>query len=115
VFQLLAGTFLLITAISAAGTIVIAAGAAARVKIVLAWHAGFASRWLESPGARRHRHPDNFFTALHDALIKNQGTQLYDHAALAEKFRWPRREERDLHAAQGAQVPQRGAVTPSET
>src|SRR5262249_52464090 len=30
--------------------------------------------------------PDNFFTAIHDALIKNQGTQLYDHLALAEKF-----------------------------
>ncbi len=51
-----------------------------------AWHAGFASRWLDPQEHDGTATPDNFFTALHDALIKNQGTQLYDHAALAERF-----------------------------
>jgi len=86
VFQLLAGAFLLITAISAGVPFSSPAGAAAKGKIVLAWHAGFASRWLDPQEHDGTATPDNFFTALHDALIKNQGTQLYDHAALAEKF-----------------------------
>ena len=60
--------------------------AAAKGKIVLAWHAGFASRWLDPQEHDGTVTPDNFFTAIHDALIKNQGTQLYDHLALAEKF-----------------------------
>src|SRR5262245_57037375 len=55
-------------------------------KIVLAWHAGLASRWLDPQEHDGTATPDNFFTALHDALIKNQGTQLYDHLALAERF-----------------------------
>src|SRR5262245_53527874 len=55
-------------------------------KIVLAWHAGLASRWLDPQEHDGTATPDNFFSALHDALIKNQGTQLYDHPALAEKF-----------------------------
>ena len=62
------------------------AGAAAKGKLVLAWHAGFASRWLDPQEHDGTATPDNFFTAIHDALIKNQGTQLYDHAALAERF-----------------------------
>src|SRR5437773_61221 len=62
------------------------AGAAAKGKLVLAWHAGFASRWLDPQEHDGTATPDNFFTALHDALIKNQGPQLYDHLALAEKF-----------------------------
>jgi peptide/nickel transport system substrate-binding protein len=62
------------------------ARAAAKGKIVLAWHAGLASRWLDPQEHDGTATPDNFFTALHDALIKNQGTQLYDHPALAEKF-----------------------------
>jgi len=60
--------------------------AAAKGKIVLAWHAGFASRWLDPQEHDGTATPDNFFTAIHDALIKNQGTQLYDHLALAERF-----------------------------
>ena len=55
-------------------------------KLVLAWHAGFASRWLDPQEHDGTATPDNFFTALHDALIKNQGTALYDHPALAERF-----------------------------
>src|SRR5438046_7993487 len=62
------------------------ATAAAKGKIVLAWHAGFASRWLDPQEHDGTATPDNFFTALHDALIKNQGTELYDHLALAERF-----------------------------
>ncbi len=62
------------------------AGAAATGKIVLAWHAGLASRWLDPQEHDGTATPDNFFTALHDALIKNQGTELYDHHALAERF-----------------------------
>jgi peptide/nickel transport system substrate-binding protein len=62
------------------------AGAAARGKLTLAWHAGLASRWLDPQEHDGTATPDNFITAIHDALIKNQGTQLYDHLALAEKF-----------------------------
>src|SRR4029453_6232013 len=62
------------------------AGAAAKGKLTLAWHAGFASRWLDPQEHDGTATPDNFFTAIHDALIKNQGTQLYDHLALAEHF-----------------------------
>ena len=63
-----------------------AVDAAAKGKLVLAWHAGFASRWLDPQEHDGTATPDNFFTALHDALIKNQGKELYDHPALAERF-----------------------------
>src|SRR2546423_10563573 len=62
------------------------AASPARGKLTLAWHAGFASRWLDPQEHDGTATPDNFFTALHDALIKNQGTELYDHLALAERF-----------------------------
>jgi peptide/nickel transport system substrate-binding protein len=55
-------------------------------KLVLAWHAGLASRWLDPQEHDGTATPDNFFTAIHDGLIKNQGAALYDHLALAEKF-----------------------------
>src|SRR5438093_12464664 len=86
VFQILAAVFLLITAISAGVPLSTPAGASAKGKITLAWHAGFASRWLDTQEHDGTATPDNFFTALHDALIKNQGTALYDHPALAERF-----------------------------
>ena len=41
--------------------------------MTLAWHAGFASRWLDPQEHDGTATPDNFFTALHDALIKNSG------------------------------------------
>src|SRR5258706_8513901 len=75
--------------IAAASTVIPLASpvaAAAKGKIVLAWHAGFASRWLDPQEHDGTATPDNFISALHDALIKNQGTQLYDHPALAERF-----------------------------
>src|SRR5688500_16426472 len=83
-FRLLAAGLILSAVASTA--IPFAAGAAAKGKIVLAWHAGFASRWLDPQEHDGTATPDNFFTALHDALIKNQGTHLYDHPALAERF-----------------------------
>src|SRR6266851_1399367 len=85
-FGLLAVAVILIAVASTAIPFSSPAGAAAKGKIVLAWHAGFASRWLDPQEHDGTATPDNFFTALHDALIKNQGTQLYDHPALAERF-----------------------------
>src|SRR5216683_5342368 len=85
-FGLLAVAVILIAVASTAIPFSSPAGAAAKGKIVLAWHAGFASRWLDPQEHDGTATPDNFFTAIHDALIKNQGTQLYDHPALAERF-----------------------------
>src|SRR6266446_5616610 len=85
-FGLLAVAVILIAVASTAIPFSSPAGAAAKGKIVLAWHAGFASRWLDPQEHDGTATPDNFFTALHDALIKNQGTELYDHPALAERF-----------------------------
>src|SRR5215813_11154364 len=62
------------------------AGAAAKGKLVLAWHTGLAPRWLDPQEHDGTATPDNFLSAIHDALIKNQGTELYDHPALAERF-----------------------------
>src|SRR5256885_4132057 len=85
-FRVLAVVLLLLAAVSTALPLASPAGAAAKGKLVLAWHAGFASRWLDPQEHDGTATPDNFFTALHDALIKNQGTELYDHLALAERF-----------------------------
>src|SRR5207253_6752429 len=84
--RVLAVVLLLLAAVSTALPLSTPAGAAAKGKLTLAWHAGFASRWLDPQEHDGTATPDNFFTALHDALIKNQGTALYDHPALAEKF-----------------------------
>ena len=86
VFRSLAVPLILIAAASTAIPLSPPAGAAAKGKIVLAWHAGLASRWLDPQEHDGTATPDNFLTALHDALIKNQGTALYDHPALAEHF-----------------------------
>src|SRR6267142_2263506 len=84
--RFVAAALMLIALASTAASLSSPAGAAARGKLVLAWHAGFASRWLDPQEHDGTATPDNFFTAIHDALIKNQGTQLYDHLALAERF-----------------------------
>jgi peptide/nickel transport system substrate-binding protein len=55
-------------------------------KLVLAWHAGIASRWLDPQEHDGTATPDNFITAIHDALIKNHRETLFDHAALAEHY-----------------------------
>jgi peptide/nickel transport system substrate-binding protein len=82
----LAVALVLVAAAAAALSFSSRAGAAGKGRLVLAWHSGLASRWLDPQEHDGTATPDNFFTAIHDALIKNQGTQLYDHAALAEKF-----------------------------
>ncbi len=62
------------------------AGVVPKGKMVLAWHTAMASRWLDPLEHDGTATPDNFLTAIHDALIKNQGEKLYDHLALAERF-----------------------------
>jgi peptide/nickel transport system substrate-binding protein len=54
--------------------------------MTLAWHVGIAARWLDPQEHDGTATPDNFLMALHDALIKNSGTTLYDHPALAERY-----------------------------
>jgi peptide/nickel transport system substrate-binding protein len=85
-FRLLIVALILVTAAATAVPFSPPAGATSKGKITLAWHSGLASRWLDPQEHDGTATPDNFFTALHDALIKNQGTKLYDHPALAEKF-----------------------------
>src|SRR3989442_8151918 len=85
-FDLLAVALTLTATTSTAISFSSPAGAAAKGKIVLAWHAGLASRWLDPQEHDGTATPDNFLTAIHDALIKNQGTALYNHLALAEHF-----------------------------
>ena len=75
-FDLLTVALTLTVAMWAAPSFSSLAGAAAKSKIVLAWHAGLASRWLDPQEHDGTATPDNFLTAIHDALIKNQGTEL---------------------------------------
>src|SRR2546426_11307606 len=85
-FHLLALALILIAVASTAIPFSSPAPAAAKGKMVLAWHAGLTSRWLDPQDHDGTATPDNFIMAIHDALIKNQGTELYDHPALAERF-----------------------------
>src|SRR5262245_57769349 len=62
------------------------ATAASNGSMTLAWHTAMAPRWLDPQDHDGTATPDNFLTALHDALIKNSGTQLYDHPSLAERY-----------------------------
>ena len=55
-------------------------------RLVLAWHTNIAGRWLDPQQHDGTATPDNFLNALHDGLIKNSGTQRFDHPALAEKY-----------------------------
>src|SRR5215831_9411592 len=61
-----------------------ATASAASGAMTLAWHTAMAPRWLDPQDHDGTATPDNFLTALHDALIKNSGTELYDHPSLAE-------------------------------
>src|SRR5437016_6547307 len=69
-----------------------AARAAATVvpkgKLALAWHTNIASRWLDPQQHDGTATPDNFISALHDALIKNSGEKKFDHLALAESYQF---------------------------
>jgi peptide/nickel transport system substrate-binding protein len=60
--------------------------ATAQRGIVLAWHTNIAARWLDPQQHDGTATPDNFLNALHDGLIKNSGTQKFDHLALAERY-----------------------------
>jgi peptide/nickel transport system substrate-binding protein len=57
-----------------------------RGKMTLAWHTNIAARWLDPTQHDGSATPDNFLNALHDALIKNYKTELYNHLALADEF-----------------------------
>lgn len=63
-----------------------ASGTTPKGRMTLAWHTNIAPRWLDPGQHDGSATPDNFINALHDALIKNYKTQLYDHLALAEQF-----------------------------
>ena len=54
--------------------------------MVLAWHTNIAPRWLDPQQHDGGAAPDNFLSAVHEALIKNFREELYDHPALAERF-----------------------------
>src|SRR6202795_621903 len=55
-------------------------------KMVLGWHSNIAARWLDPQQHDGTATPDNFINALHDALIKNSGTQKFDRLAIAEDY-----------------------------
>src|SRR5262249_46213855 len=55
-------------------------------RLVLAWHTNIATRWLDPQQHDGTATPDNFLHALHDGLIKNSGTEKFDHPALAERY-----------------------------
>jgi peptide/nickel transport system substrate-binding protein len=60
--------------------------AAPKGSMTLAWHTVMTPRWLDPQDHDGTATPDNFLMALHDALIKNSGTRLYDHPSLAERY-----------------------------
>src|SRR5882724_10750147 len=85
-------TVLIVALVGGAVAVAAAIAAADSAKVVpkgkmtLAWHVNIATRWLDPQEHDGTATTDNFTTAIHDALIKNQGTVLYDHPALAERF-----------------------------
>jgi peptide/nickel transport system substrate-binding protein len=70
----------------ALGNAAFAAQVAPKGKMTLAWHTAMAPRWLDPQEHDGTATPDNFNTAIHDALIKNSGTVLFDHPGLAERY-----------------------------
>ena len=54
--------------------------------MVLGWHTNIAPRWLDPLQHDGGATPDNFFNAVHDALIKNFYDRKFDYLALAEHF-----------------------------
>ena len=83
--EMLAGGAAMIAQLPALG-ITTAAATTINGAMTLAWHTAMAPRWLDPQEHDGTATPDNFLTALHDALIKNSGTDLYDHPSLAERF-----------------------------
>ena len=71
--------------------------ATAQRGMVLAWHTNIAARWLDPQQHDGTATPDNFLNALHDGLIKNSGTQKFDHLALAERYEFVEDAKSWLH------------------
>ena len=64
VFYLLALALALFAIAASLAPFSLPAGAAPAGKLTLAWHAGFASRWLDPQEHDGTATPDNFFTAI---------------------------------------------------
>src|SRR5438045_9039644 len=71
-----------------AGVAGLAPTAVPKGKLALAWHTNIASRWLDPQQHDGTATPDNFISAMHDALIKNSGEKKFDHLALAESYQF---------------------------
>src|SRR5262245_8215904 len=84
--DMLVGGAAMVAQVPARGMTTAASAATANGGMTLAWHTAMAPRWLDPQEHDGTATPDNFITALHDALIKNSGTALYDHPALAERY-----------------------------
>ena len=82
--NMLAGGAAMLAQLSALGATT--ARAAPNGGLTLAWHTAMAPRWLDPQEHDGTATPDNFLMALHDALIKNSGTMLYDHPSLTERY-----------------------------
>src|SRR5215813_12879647 len=82
--DILAGGAAILTQLPGLGTTKAEAGP--NGAMTLAWHTAMAPRWLDPQEHDGTATPDNFLTALHDALIKNSGTDLYNHVSLAERY-----------------------------
>src|SRR5262245_10045735 len=82
--DMLAGGAAVLAQLPALGTM--PAAAAPNGAMTLAWHTAMAPRWLDPQDHDGTATPDNFLSALHDALIKNSGTTLYDRPSLAERY-----------------------------
>src|SRR5260370_22722765 len=63
-----------------------AVGSVPTGRMTLAWHTNIAPRWLDPQQHDGGATPDNFLNVLHDPLINNFRTQLYEHPALADRF-----------------------------
>jgi hypothetical protein len=85
------------------------AAATPRGAMTLAWHTAMTPRWLDPQDHDGSATTDNFLMALHDALIKNSGTTLFDYPALAEARGLPRWDQRHLLASRRRPFPQQRA------
>ena len=83
--------------------------------MVLAWHTNIAPRWLDPLQHDGSATPDNFLTVVHDALIKNHKTQLYDHLALADQFEFSEdAQSATFRLRDGVKFHNGAAVTPDD-
>src|SRR5215831_12748557 len=111
--DILAGGAALVAQLSRLG--VTTAAAATSGAMTLAWHTAMAPRWLDPQDHDGTATPDNFLTALHDALIKNSGTELYDHPSLAEHHEFdPGGKSATFRLREGIQFHNGEPVTPED-